>query len=72
MKFKLLLGALFLSFSLSAQVKPGIEVLRERGFDYLKGKRVSSDEQIAYVKELTEKFPFVFIEDMFDENDYHK
>ena len=31
MKFKLLLGALFLSLSLSAQVKPGIEVLRERG-----------------------------------------
>lgn len=40
MKFKLLLGALFLSLSLSAQVKPGIEVLRERGFDCLKGKRV--------------------------------
>ena len=29
MKFKLLLGALFLSLSLSAQVKPGIEVLRD-------------------------------------------
>ncbi|GLO51364.1 enolase 1 [Pseudomonas putida] len=36
----------------------------------LKGKRVSSDELIAYTKQLTEKFNFVFIEDLLDENDW--
>lgn len=36
----------------------------------LKGKRVSSDELIAYAKELTRKFDFVFIEDLLDENDW--
>jgi len=36
----------------------------------LKGKRVSTDELIEYVKGLTEKFNFVFIEDLLDENDW--
>ena len=36
----------------------------------LKGKRVSTDELIAYAKSLTGKFPFVFIEDLLDENDW--
>lgn len=36
----------------------------------LKGKRVSADELIAYAKKLTEKFNFVFIEDLLDENDW--
>lgn len=36
----------------------------------LKGKRVSPDELIAYVKYLTEKFDFVFIEDLLDEEDW--
>lgn len=37
---------------------------------YLNGKQVSSDELIAYVKALTEKYNFVFIEDMLDEDDW--
>ena len=36
----------------------------------LKGKRVSTDELIAYAKGLTGKFRFVFIEDLLDENDW--
>lgn len=36
----------------------------------LKGKRVSADELIAYTKKLTEKFHFVFIEDLLDEEDW--
>lgn len=36
----------------------------------LKGNRVSAEELIAYAKMLTEKFPFLFIEDMLDENDW--
>lgn len=36
----------------------------------LKGKRVSSDELIAYAKALTEEFNLVFIEDLLDENDW--
>lgn len=36
----------------------------------LKGARVSSDELIAYAKRLTEKYDFVFIEDLLDENDW--
>ena len=36
----------------------------------LKGQRVSSDELIAYAKTLTEKYPFLFIEDLLDENDW--
>lgn len=37
---------------------------------YLNGKQLSSDEIIAYVKGLTEKYNFVFIEDMLDEDDW--
>ena len=37
---------------------------------YLKGERVSSDDLISYAKGLTEKFDFVFIEDLLDENDW--
>jgi enolase len=36
----------------------------------LKGKRVTSDELIAYAKRLTERFNFVFIEDLLDEDDW--
>ncbi|MDO4961182.1 MAG: enolase [Eubacteriales bacterium] len=36
----------------------------------LKGKRVTADELIDYVRELTDKFEFVFIEDLLDENDW--
>lgn len=36
----------------------------------LKGRRVSSDELIAYTKELTEQFDIVFVEDLLDENDW--
>lgn len=37
---------------------------------YLNGKRLSSDELIDYVKGLTERWNFVFIEDLLDENDW--
>ncbi len=37
---------------------------------YLNGKRLVSEEIISYVKYLTEKYPFVFVEDMLDENDW--
>ena len=37
---------------------------------YLNGKRLSSDELIGYDKGLTERWNFVFIEDMLDENDW--
>jgi enolase len=36
----------------------------------LDGRRVSSDDLIAYTKRLTEMFDFVFIEDLLDENDW--
>ena len=36
----------------------------------LKGNRVSAEELIAYTKTLTEKFNFVFIEDLLDEEDW--
>jgi len=36
----------------------------------LKGDRVSADELIAYAKSLTEKYQFLFIEDLLDENDW--
>ena len=35
-----LIAAAVVAAAVSAQVKPGIEVLRERGFDVLRGKRV--------------------------------
>lgn len=43
---------------------------RETGTYLLKGRRVTSDELIAYAKALTEKFNLVFIEDLLDENDW--
>lgn len=43
---------------------------KDSGTYLLKGKRVSTDELIAYAGELTEKFDFVFIEDLLDENDW--
>ena len=36
----------------------------------LKGRRVSADELIDYVRGLTNSFDFVFIEDLLDENDW--
>ena len=36
----------------------------------LKGEHVSSDELIDYVRELTDSFDFVFVEDLLDENDW--
>ncbi len=36
----------------------------------LKGKQVNADELIFYTKELTEKYNFVFIEDLLDEEDW--
>jgi enolase len=42
----------------------------ETGTYLLKGSRVSTDDLIAYAKGLTEKFDFVFIEDLLDENDW--
>jgi len=36
----------------------------------LKGKRISSDELISYMKSLSEKFPLLFIEDLLDEDDW--
>jgi enolase len=43
---------------------------RETGTYLLKGKRVLSDDLIAYAKSLTEKFNLAFIEDLLDENDW--
>ena len=43
---------------------------RESKTYYLNGKQLTSDELIAYVKALTEKYNFVFIEDMLDEDDW--
>lgn len=37
---------------------------------YLNGKYITSDEVIGYVKKLTDKYNFVFVEDMLDENDW--
>jgi enolase len=36
----------------------------------LKGERVDSETLVAYAKQLTEKYPLVFIEDLLDENDW--
>lgn len=43
---------------------------RENNTYLLKGKRVSADELIAYAKMLTDKYNFVFIEDLLDEEDW--
>ena len=40
------------------------------GLYYLNGRNITADEQIAYIKRLTEKYNFVFIEDMLDEDDW--
>ena len=37
---------------------------------YLDGKQRTTEEMIGYMKYLTEKYPFVFVEDMLDENDW--
>ena len=37
---------------------------------YLNGKQRTSAEMIAYMEELTGKYPFLFVEDMLDENDW--
>lgn len=37
---------------------------------YLNGTTVDRDGQIAYVKKLTEQYPFLFVEDVLDENDW--
>lgn len=42
----------------------------ETGTYYLNGLRRTSDEMIEYMKHLTETYPFVFVEDMLDENDW--
>ena len=36
----------------------------------LKGNRVGSDELIAYARNLSHRFPLVFVEDLLDENDW--
>ncbi|MDO5139965.1 MAG: enolase C-terminal domain-like protein [Eubacteriales bacterium] len=47
------------------------EMYDSNGGTYLlKGERVTSDELIDYVRELTDSFDFVFIEDLLDENDW--
>lgn len=43
---------------------------RKSGTYLLKGKRVTAAELIAYAKYLTEKYNFVFIEDLLDEEDW--
>lgn len=43
---------------------------RENNTYLLKGERVDADTLISYVKGLTEKFNFVFIEDLLDEEDW--
>lgn len=42
----------------------------ETGTYYLNGHQRTSDEMIEYMKRLTETYPFVFVEDMLDENDW--
>lgn len=37
---------------------------------YLNGQYLTTDQMIDYAKRLTEKYPFVFIEDLLDENDW--
>ena len=43
---------------------------RESKTYYLNGSRLTTGEVIAYYKALSEKYNFVFIEDMLDENDW--
>ena len=37
---------------------------------YLNGANITRDEQIAYIKDLTNRYPFIFVEDILDENDW--
>ena len=37
---------------------------------YLNGRQISAEEQIVYVRKMTEKYPFLFIEDALQENDW--
>lgn len=37
---------------------------------YLNGAQVTAGQQITYIKNLTEKYPFLFIEDILQENDW--
>lgn len=37
---------------------------------YLNGRRISGDEMVDYARELSREFPFLFIEDLLDENDW--
>ena len=37
---------------------------------YLNGRQISAEEQIVYVRKMTEKYPFLFIEDVLQENDW--
>ncbi len=41
----------------------------EKGY-YLNGKYLTSAQLVAYAKDLTERYNFVFIEDLLDENDW--
>ena len=43
---------------------------KKTGLYYLNGRQLTSQELIAYDKKLTEKYNFVFMEDMLDENDW--
>ena len=42
---------------------------KDKGY-YMNGRYLSSAELVAYAKGLTEKYDFVFIEDLMDENDW--
>jgi len=38
---------------------------------YMNGKRINSDEMIAFVKKLTYKYNYLYVEDILDENDWN-
>jgi len=43
---------------------------KESGTYLLRGRRVLAEELIEYARDLSEKFPLLFIEDLLDENDW--
>ena len=43
---------------------------KETGTYYLNGRRLTGDELLDYMEDLTKNYPFLFIEDLFDENDW--
>ena len=43
---------------------------KETNTYYLNGSQVTPEEQIEYVRKLTERFPFLFVEDVLQENDW--